>query len=129
MGLAMFGVVLLPGVTPWAAIPTFGVAGLGMGLAYAPLTLIVLREAPVDEQGGASAALSLTDSLGTVLGTGVTGALVAASVRADGSAVAGLAAGFAVAIAVGLFGLAASGRLRPARSADTTGHPVAVPQA
>lgn len=112
VGLATFGIVLLPEVSPWIAIPTFGIAGLGMGLAYAPLTLIVLREAPTGEQGGASAALSLTDSLGTALGTGVTGALVAASVRADGSPVVGLAVGFAVATAVGLFGLALSGRLR-----------------
>lgn len=122
VGLALFGVVLLPEISPWLAIPTFGLAGLGMGLAYAPLTLIVLREAAEDELGAASSALSLTDSLGTALGTGVTGALVAASVRADGSAVLGLAAGFAVAIAVGVAGLGLSGRLR---SGPRTTRPVA----
>ena len=126
VGLALFGIVLLPEVSPWVAIPTFGIAGLGMGLAYSPLTLIVLREAPPGEQGGASAALSLSDSLGTALGIGVTGALVAASVRSDGSAVVGLAAGFAVAIGVGVAGLALSGRLRsPVRSAGSVA-PVAV---
>ena len=51
-------------------LPTFALAGLGMGLAYSPLALIVLREAPAEEQGSASSALSLTDSLGTALGTG-----------------------------------------------------------
>lgn len=127
VGLATFGVVLLPEVSPWVAIPTFGIAGLGMGLAYAPLTLIVLREAPAGEQGGASAALSLTDSLGTALGTGVTGALVAASVRADGSAVIGLAVGFALAVAIGLVALAASGRLRPAAHPFGSVSPVSAP--
>ena len=52
-----------------------------MGLAYSPLALIVLREAHGAEQGRASSALSLTDSLGTALGIGITGAAVAASVR------------------------------------------------
>ncbi|MEO6208149.1 MAG: MFS transporter [Candidatus Limnocylindrales bacterium] len=123
LGLAAFGVVLLPDFSPWLAIPTFGIAGLGMGLAYAPLTLIVLRDAVPGQQGSASSALSLTDSLGTALGTGVTGALVAASVRADGTVQNGLAAGFSVAVAVGLVGLALSRRLvvghadSPARNA------------
>ena len=90
---------------------------------------IVLREAPAGEQGGASAALSLTDSLGTALGTGVTGALVAASVRADGSAVIGLAVGFALAVAIGLVALAASGRLRPAAHPFGSVSPVSAPGA
>ena len=115
IGLASFGIVLSPDVSPWLAVPTFGIAGLGMGLAYAPLTLIVLREAPVGEQGSASAALSLTDSLGTALGTGVTGALVAAAVRAEGTVVPGLVVGFGIAIVAGLAGLALSGRLRAPR--------------
>ncbi|HEY4632438.1 MAG TPA: MFS transporter [Candidatus Limnocylindrales bacterium] len=113
-GLAAFGIVLLPAVSPWMAIPTFGLAGLGMGLAYSPLTLIVLRDAPVGEQGSASSALSLTDSLGTALGTGVTGAIVAAAVRGTGAPVSGLVVGFAVAIGVGLAGVALCTRLSPA---------------
>ena len=87
-GLASFLVVLFPQFSPWLAIPTVGLAGLGMGLAYSPLALIVLREAAGAEQGRASSALSLTDSLGTALGTGITGAAVAASVRDAGYAVA-----------------------------------------
>ncbi len=116
-GLAAFLVVLVPQVNPWVSIPIFGLAGLGMGLAYAPLTLIVLREAAPQEQGSASSALSLTDALGTALGTGVTGAIVAASVRQTGEPGIGLAIGFAVAIGVGLIGLALSGQLRTGRVA------------
>jgi MFS family permease len=91
----------------------FGVAGLGMGLAYSPLALIVLREASPETQGTATSALSLTDSLGTALGTGLTGALVAASLRSTGDPAMGLAAGFALAILIGLGGLALTSRLRP----------------
>jgi MFS family permease len=110
-GLATFTVVLLPEVSPLVAIPTLALAGYAMGLAYSPLALIVLREAPTAEQGRASAAISLTDSLGTALGTGVTGALVAASVRAAGNPAIGLALGFGVAVAVALLGVAIGGRL------------------
>jgi hypothetical protein len=85
-----------------------------MGLAYSPLALIVLREAATGEQGQASSALSLTDSLGTALGTGVTGAAVAAGVRAGEGPAPGLAVGFAIAVAVGFGALLISGRLRTA---------------
>jgi MFS family permease len=126
IGLSLFAVVLSPSVSPWLSVPLFGLAGLGMGLAYAPLTLIVLREAPVQEQGSASSALSLTDALGTALGTGITGALVAASVRQTDEPTLGLALGFAVAIAVGLVGLGLSGRLRVASRTAPATSPVAV---
>jgi predicted MFS family arabinose efflux permease len=111
VGLASFGIVLVPTVSPWVALPTFAIAGYAMGLAYSPLALIVLREAPSAEQGRASSAISLTDSLGTALGTGITGALVAASVRSTGDAAMGLAMGFGVAVAVALLGVALGGRL------------------
>ncbi len=112
-GLAGMLLVLRPEI-PWpVGVIAFGVAGLGMGLAYSPLALIVLREAPADRQGAATSALSLTDSLGTALGTGITGAFVAASVRMTSEPAAGLAVGFTVAVAIGLGGLLLTGRLRP----------------
>jgi len=121
IGLASFLLILSPAVPVWLSVPTFAIAGLGMGLAYAPLTLIVLREAPPHEQGSASSALSLSDALGTALGTGMTGAIVAESYRQSGDPAMGLAVGFAVAIGVGAVGLALSGRLRAVvRSAPAT---------
>jgi MFS family permease len=111
VGLSSFLLVLLPDVPTWLSVPTVGIAGLGMGLAYSPLALIVLREAHGAEQGRASSALSLTDSLGTALGIGITGAAVAASIRATDLPVSGLAVGFAVAIVVAVLGLILSTRL------------------
>jgi MFS family permease len=116
-GLGLFSLTLLPDVPVWLAVPTFAVAGYGMGLAYAPLALIVLREAPTASQGTASSALSLMDTLGTAIGTGVSGAIVAASLRSTGEVAAGLAVAFAVAIVVGFGGFAMTGRLRAARPA------------
>ena len=118
VGLALFSIVLVPEVPVWLAVPTFAVAGYGMGLAYAPLALIVLREAPTASQGTASSALSLMDTLGTAIGVGVSGAFVAASLRTSGEAGAGLAVAFVVAIGVGVGGLALTGRLKPVRASS-----------
>ncbi len=60
------------------AVLAWGVAGLGMGLSYAPLSLVVLSGAPEGAEGAASASLQLCDTLGVALGTGVVGAIVAA---------------------------------------------------
>jgi MFS family permease len=128
LGLAGFMVVLRQDVTWLIGIPTFALAGFGMGLAYAPLALIVLREASPGTQGSASSALSLTDSVGTALGTGVTGAFVAASVRAGGQPVPGLALAFAVSLFVGAGGLLLTGRLR-ARTAGTLARAIPAPPA
>jgi len=123
VGLALFSLILLPDVPVWLAAPTFAVAGYGMGLAYAPLALIVLREAPTESQGTASSALSLMDTLGTAVGTGVSGAIVAASLRSSGEVGPGLAVAFVVAIAVGFGGLATTGRLRARRAAASVVDP------
>ena len=119
VGLASFLLVLSPDVTWLIAIPTFALTGFGMGLAYSPLALIVLREAPADGQGSATSSLSLLDSLGTALGTGVAGAIVAASVRATGQSVSGLAVAFALAVVVGLGGFVLTWRLRTAPAPPT----------
>ena len=76
---------------------------------------------PTAEQGRASSAISLTDSLGTALGTGITGALVAASVRSTGNPAGGLAVGFAVAVGVAFLGVVLSGRLHAVATEEPVG--------
>ena len=89
--------------------------GLGMGLYYSPLGLIMLREATPGEQGSASSALSLTDSLGTALGTGISGAIVAAGIRADGKPGPGPRRWRSASASRSmLLGAALAGRLQPA---------------
>ena len=103
---------------------TWSVAGFGMGLSYSTLSLLTLREAPVEEQGAATAALQLSDVLGTSLGAGLGGALIAAAARAGSAGWVGLAQTFAVATGVALTGLVltrrlGSGRVRSAGAATT----------
>ncbi len=118
-GLGTTAAVLAPAVPLVVGIAGWGIAGLGMGLAYAPLSLTVLREARSGEEGFATAGLQLSDVVGTATGTGVGGALVAviagASAGGDvepGRMAAGVAAAFAAGAVAGVAGLALSGRLR-----------------
>ncbi|MBA3450578.1 MAG: MFS transporter, partial [Chloroflexia bacterium] len=66
---------------PWAPVPValagWGVAGLGMGLAFTALGLAMLEQAEPGQEGDASASLQLATVLGSGLGAGVGGALIA----------------------------------------------------
>jgi MFS family permease len=55
--------------------------GLGMGLAYAPMTTVVLALAPVGQQGTSSSALALSDGLGFSFGAAIMGALLTVGVH------------------------------------------------
>jgi MFS family permease len=69
--------VLFP-ATPLLLGPLgWGVAGLGMGLAYTTLSLSMLELAAPGQEGEASSSLQLSSILGSVLGAGVGGALIA----------------------------------------------------
>ncbi|MFG6194638.1 MFS transporter [Nonomuraea sp. JJY05] len=67
---------VVPGVTGWIAVPAWIVAGFGMGFGMTTVSVTALRQSPVNEQGANSAALSVTDMLGSALAIGVAGALV-----------------------------------------------------
>ncbi len=113
-GIAGMVLVLQPAVPVAEGLAAWSVAGLGMGLAYAPLSLMMLQKALPGQEGQASASLNLADVLGTAIGIGVGGAAVAAA--AGGDLRAGITAAFAVAAAVGLVALAFTGRLPAGRS-------------
>ncbi len=108
-GLAGMVLVLVPAVPVAEGLAAWTVAGLGMGLAYAPLSLLMLREALPGQEGQASASLNLTDVLGTAIGIGVGGAAVAAAAGSDLRL--GIAAAFAAAAAMALMALAFTRRL------------------
>ncbi|MFC4114770.1 MFS transporter [Nonomuraea zeae] len=67
---------VLPGVTGWIAVPAWIVAGFGMGFGMTTVSVTALKQSPLHEQGANSAALSVTDMLGSALAIGVGGALV-----------------------------------------------------
>src|SRR5215469_8257489 len=120
-GIAGMVLVLQPGVPVAEGLAAWTVAGLGM--AYAPTSLMMLRMAPPGGEGRASASLNLADVLGTAIGIGVGGAAVAAG--AGGNLALGIAAAFAAAGAVGVVALMITRRLPPGTTASPP--PAAVP--
>ncbi len=70
-------VVLFPSTPLPVALFGWGVAGLGMGLAYTTLGLSMLELAEAGQEGDASASLQLASVLGSGLGAGIGGALIA----------------------------------------------------
>jgi MFS family permease len=78
-GIGITSAVLVPGIPVLVATAGWAVAGLGMGLAYSMLALLMLETSKPGEEGFSSAALQLMFTLGTAYGAGVGGAVVAVS--------------------------------------------------
>ncbi len=102
---------LRPGVPVWEAFVAWSAAGLGMGLSYAPISLMMLRVAPRGREGWASASLNLADVLGIALGVGVGGAAVAAVSRGSRPVAGGVVIAFAVAALAAVLALVIARRL------------------
>jgi MFS family permease len=92
----------------------WGMGGLGMGLAYPGTTLTALGLASPGEEGSASAALQVAETVGTAIGTGFTGAVVAIAANFQHPLSDGLAWGFLIANSVIVLAVAPAVRLAPA---------------
>jgi MFS family permease len=102
---------LRPGVPLWEAFAAWSAAGFGMGLSYAPLSLMMLRAAPTGREGWASASLNLADVLGIALGVGVGGAAVSAASMGTRPVAGGVALAFAAAASAAVAALVIVSRL------------------
>jgi MFS family permease len=111
LGIGVFALSLLDAVPFWVAIAGWGIAGLGIGLAYSRISVMVLGLAGTSEQGRASAQLQLFDTLGTALGAGLAGVLIALGAAEHWSQATGLAAAFAMTGAASLVAVALTRRL------------------
>ncbi len=110
-GIAGMIVSLRPGIGVGAAVIAWSVAGLGTGLAYAPTSLLTMREAPAGRAGWASASLTLCDVLGTALGAGVGGAAIVIGSARAWPLSSSVSVAFAVAGAGAILALALTRRL------------------
>lgn len=111
-GLAAMMLVLLPDVPVFVGLAAWTVAGFGIGMAYAPTSLLMLRQAPAGREGWASASLNLADVLGTASGIGAGGIAVTAASAHGWPLAVGVAIAFAIA-GVGATALAAASRRLP----------------
>jgi MFS family permease len=114
-GIAGLALMLSSRVSITVGIVAWTIAGLGMGLCYAPITLLMLDEAPAGREGWASASLNLADVLGSALGIGIGGAAISAAVTLRWPLAAGIAVAFAITAVAGVIGLVITRRL-PASS-------------
>ncbi len=116
LGLVLFGIIgtalaLRPPLPVAIAVAAWSVAGLGIGLAYAPLSLMMLRESPAGREGWASASLNVVDVLGTALGVGFGGAAVAVGSSTGWALSTGITVAFSVAAGGAGLGLVVARRL------------------
>jgi hypothetical protein len=114
VGLGTIGMLLILGgaLPASAAIISWAIAGLGIGMAYSSISLTVLRLASAGNEGATASSMQLADVLGNALGTGIGAVAVAIAVSAAGGAAGGVAATDALAVAGAAVGAAISGRLR-----------------
>ena len=122
-GLAMMGggtlivtLALLPALSTAVAVTVavtgWLIAGIGIGLVYPTLSVLALRFAPPQQQGRASSALQLSDSLFSAVGLAFASALLGAV--QPHSPRAAFAAGLALAATLSLVGVAVVSRARRA---------------
>jgi MFS family permease len=122
-GIACELAALFPGVPVAVGVAGWAVGGFGIGLAYSPVSLIVLGEAPSGQEGVASASLQLADTLGVALGAGLGGVLVAVGAAAGWAEWAGIAGAYALTATVAVAAAVLARRIpsrtlpRPARAA------------
>ncbi|HUP84171.1 MAG TPA: MFS transporter [Acidimicrobiales bacterium] len=110
-GSAVSAAVLVDAVPIPLAALGWTIAGLGMGLSYSGLSLILLAAAPAGREGSATSALQLSDVLGMAVGTGLGGAAVAFGERAGASPRPGIAVAFGLALGAGAMACLAARRL------------------
>jgi len=119
VSIAGAALVLFPAVPAWVAAAAWAVGGVGMGLAVASISVLMMKLSTPEEAGANSASLQMSDALGNVLLIGLAGVLFAglgggSAAAAQDSPVpaAAFAVIFLVMAGVALFGALVSGRTR-----------------
>jgi EmrB/QacA subfamily drug resistance transporter len=75
-GVAGIGAVVGPGTAWWATVPVLFVYGLGVGLATAQLTGVVLADVPVANSGQGSGTQSTSRQIGSAFGIAILGTVL-----------------------------------------------------
>lgn len=113
-GLGM-SAVALDWIAAWAAMPLWGLAGMGAGLALTSASVVMLESTNDADRGSDSAALQLADSSLSALSTAFVGALVALAANGRISYGVALAIAFAVLAGIAALAILRAGRLVPRR--------------
>jgi MFS family permease len=116
LGIAIASLAVWDAVPPAVAAAGWVVAGLGMGVAMPSVNLVMLRLSPQAEQGFNSAALQVSDAVGSIVLIGLGGAVFAGLHQpgyAGGHNAAVFAGIYAVMAAAAVAGALVAPRLQP----------------
>ena len=111
VGIGATAAVVHPALPAELAPVSWGLAGLGIGIAYSTTALVVLESAPPGEEGRMSSALQLANVLGTAIGTGVGGAILARASARGGTTADAIALTDVLALLAALGAIAVSLRM------------------
>jgi EmrB/QacA subfamily drug resistance transporter len=81
VAIATVALLLAPGRSGWAFVPGLFIYGVGVGLASAQLTSVILAEIPSQESGQASGMQSTFRQVGAAVGIALLGTVLAATLR------------------------------------------------
>jgi predicted permease len=104
--------VLIPAVPALLAALAWATAAVGMGMSIASLSVLLFEQSPISEQGTNSAAIQVSDALGSIVFVGLAGAIFAATYSTAGKAT--FAAIYLVMAGLAIVGALLGGRVRPA---------------
>lgn len=125
LGTAGVALLVVPGVPLLAAAAPWVLSGLGMGLVFPTLNLLVLELAPPSAQGVSMSVLQVADAAASALALTGTGALLWALHDRVGAAAYAVCLGLAAALA--LTATALAGRTRPGTGPRAVTNPVDFP--
>ena len=83
VGLALYALLVGPDISVWRLVPALFVYGLGVGLATAQLTSVILADVDPLRSGQASGIQSTSRQIGSALGIAVLGATLAAGLSSQ----------------------------------------------
>ena len=110
-GLAGLTLPLIDATPLWGGVVAWALAGLGMGIAHATISLVVLDEAAAGREGAASASMQLASVLGVALGAGAGGAAIAAATARGWAPRIGFGVALAITASASLLALGTAARL------------------
>ncbi|MCA9879463.1 MAG: hypothetical protein KC442_16840, partial [Thermomicrobiales bacterium] len=114
-GVGLLAATVQPAVPPATALLAWGLAGLGMGLAFTAMQLVTMEHSPPETLGRATSTLQLVHTGAIALAAGAGGALIAKITPLSQA----LLAQDALAVAALVLGFVCAGRLHVPRRPDT----------
>ncbi|MGH8869404.1 MAG: MFS transporter [Actinomycetes bacterium] len=119
VGIGIVSLALVHAVSPLVAVAGWTVAGFGLGLSIASISVLAFRLSPETDRGAVSAAIQLSDALGSVVFVALAGVLYSSLRTEPGHDGPAFAAVFAVmgvlAVATGV----SAGRIRTRSHAES----------